>query len=252
MASSFPASEPTSPEFDVIEGGTDAASMLIFDPAALPEEYEGSMRGDPLAIIEPLANAGTIYWLDTHADGGYSLGVCHDELRPELRAFARQIGVAERFAAPSGKLYFAGIEYAFRDDDSFLRKHPHMGSCLPIAAGIYRLTVFDMEYPEDFHEALLRQRLTAGKFWMYSLMNWLAPLGCISALATIVSAFAIGFRWWCRIVLPLGLALVLPALILSRLRPFRAANREMHAIQREYPGFVAVLSERSSCDRETE
>jgi len=216
--------------------------MLVFDPAALPDDYYSRMRKNPIAVIEPLANEGRIYWLDTHADGGYSLGVCIDgELRPEHVAFARQFGVAERFEAPSGRLYFAGIEYAFRHDNSFLRKHPQMGSYEQIAAGVYQLTMYEMDYPEDFHEILLRQRLTAGRFRAYSLMSWLVPLGCTSALAMIASAVALGLRAWSYTALPLCLASILPVLLLSRLRPYREALQAKHAIEREYPDFLAVL-----------
>lgn len=228
--------------FNTLEGGTDAGSMLLFDPEALPPNYDSLMRDDPMAVIEPLANEGRICWLDAHADGGYNLGVCMaDDLQPEHATFARQIGLAERFVAPSGVLYFAGIEYAFRNDDSFLRKHPHMGSSQKIAPGVYHLTLYEMDYPEDHHEGLLHQRISAGAFRMYSLMNRLVPLGCISTLATIVSLFLTGVRMWIRIALPLWLALVLPALILSRLRPYREAQQVKSAIEREYPGFFAVL-----------
>jgi len=216
--------------------------MLIFDPAALPDDYDTRMRDDPLAVIEPLANEGRIYWLDTHADGGYCLGISVDgDLPPEHVAFARKIGSSEHFAAPSGMLYFTGIEYAFRYDDSFFRKHPHMGSCLAIASGIYQLTLYEMDYPDKLHDNLLRQRLSVGRFLLYSLMSRLAPVGCISTLVLIVSAFPLGLRVWSRTALPICLALILPAFLLSLLRPYREAQQAKRAIEREYPNLFAVL-----------
>jgi hypothetical protein len=228
--------------FSMLEGGTDAGSMLLFDPAALPHDYDSQMRDDPMAVIEPLAADGRIYWLDTQADGGYDLGVyLADELPPNYKKFARQLGVAERFAVTSGKLYFTGIEYVFRDDDTFLRKHPHMGSSQDVTPGVYHLTLYDMEYPEDFHEDLLRQRIPARQFRAWSLMNLLVPLGCTSTLATLVSPFLLGRRMWVRIALPLWLALTLPAILLSRSHSYRAAVETQRAIEREYPGYFAVL-----------
>ena len=38
------------PIIGVLEGGTDVASMVIFDPAALPEDYDLTSRGDPVAV----------------------------------------------------------------------------------------------------------------------------------------------------------------------------------------------------------
>lgn len=223
-----------------LEGGTDAATMFIFDPAALPADPK--MSDDPYAVLESLHEEGRAYLLSTDADGGYSLGVfLAGELPAEHAAFAREIATAERFAAPSGALYFAGAEYAFRNDDSFLRKHPHMGSCMAIPIGVYHLKLFGMDYPDDFHEDLLRQRLTSAQFWAYSLMNWLAPLGCVSTLATIVSFFLLGLRIWSRIALPLWLAILSATFVLSRLRPYREAVAAQTAIADEYPGYFALL-----------
>lgn len=216
--------------------------MLIFDPAALPDDYDRRMRDDPLGVIKLLADEGRIFWLNTHADGAYSLGVCLDGQLPSRHAaFARQLGVAERFAASGGSLYFAGIEYAFRHDDSFLRKHPHMGSLQKIAAGDYRLTIYEIDYPANFHDKLLRQHLTVGDYRMHSLMNWLAPFGCISAVAMVAIAIAFGLRDWTRTALPLCVALIVPAILLASLRPHREAKRMKRAIERAYPEFLAVL-----------
>ena len=114
--------QPQSSGFAVLEGGTDAASMLIFDPGALPDDYDERMRSDPLAVIEPLTENGKLYWLNTDSDGSYSLGVCLDGRLPgELSRFAKPLGVAGRFAAPRGRLSFTGIEYAFRHDVARLR-----------------------------------------------------------------------------------------------------------------------------------
>src|SRR5271166_2623049 len=41
-----------------LEGGTDAASMLIFDPAALPEDYDCRARHDPITVI----GGSTLTW----------------------------------------------------------------------------------------------------------------------------------------------------------------------------------------------
>jgi hypothetical protein len=231
-----------SPAFDVLEGGTDAASMLIFDPGALPEDYDARARQDPIEFIEPLATAGRLYWLDTAADGGYSLGLCVGRpLPPEMVQFAKLAGDAGRFSAPSGRVYFTGIEYAFRRDDTFLRKHPHMGACREVPPGEYHLRLFEMIYPEDFHEELLRASLRPGTFHLYSLMNSLIPIGCIAALALVASAFWLGLRLWCTTVLPLALALMLPGIAVSRTRTYREARRLDQAIRRRYPDYLATL-----------
>jgi hypothetical protein len=225
-----------------LEGGTDAGSMLIFDPSALPDDYDARMRHDPVAAIQRLHGDGRLYWLDTASDGGFSLGVCIARcLSDQLAEFAKPLGGAPQFDAASGRLYFTGIEYAFRHDDSFLRKHPHMGACYPVAPGIYRLTVYEMAYPEDFREDILRGRLPRGDFRLYSLMDRLIPLALLSAIALIVSPFLLGWRLWSSTALPVCVALALPAIMISRARSYREARQALSAIEHEFPDFCATL-----------
>ena len=227
---------------DVLVGGTDAASMLIFDPAALPEDYDSRARHDPIAVIEQLAADQRLYWLETAGDGGYSLGVCVcGRLPSETEGFARPLGNATRFAVPSGRLYFTGIEYAFRLDDAYLRKHPHMGTFQEIPPGTYRLALYEMDYPEGFHEDLLRKRISPGWFRLYSLMGGLIPLGCMGLLVLAASPFLLGLRVWSVTALPCCLVLALPAIVLSRTRTYREARGLHLALQHEYPDYLATL-----------
>ncbi|HVX10843.1 MAG TPA: hypothetical protein VHC22_06655 [Pirellulales bacterium] len=241
MDSPTSASEPEV-DIPVLGGGTDAGSMLVFDPAALPNDYDALARNDPVALNESLAKEGKLYWLDTEADGSYNLGVCTSgEVPPQHAPFARQLGVTERFSVPSGKLYFTGIEYGFRYDDTALGKNSPMGSHHTIDAGIYRLTIYEMEYPEDFHEQRLRERLPARSHRLYSLMNLFMPMGCLSTLVLLVSPFKLGLRAWSITALPICVALILPAIIVSRSPRFRELQRVKQAVEAEYPDYLAVL-----------
>src|SRR5262249_54083881 len=104
-----------------LEGGTDAGSMVLFDPAALPDDFDEGYKRDPVSQLEPLAQAGRLYWLDTHGDGGYMLGIYVGNRLPDrLQPYAKRLGACDQFHVPSGRLLFTGVEYAFRADDSFL------------------------------------------------------------------------------------------------------------------------------------
>lgn len=222
-----------------LEGGTDGGAMLIFDPAALPVGFDLQLYDDPHTALEVLNDGGRICWLTTDGDGVYCLGVSLAvELPAEHAKFAREIAVAEWFAAPSGELCFTGAEYAY-DKDEALRIR--MGSRMAIPTGVYHLRLFELDYPDDFHLDLLRQRLTPMQFWAYSLMNWLAPLGCVSTLATVVGFFLLGLRAWSRIALPLWLAILSATFVLSRLRPYREAMKTQTIIAHEYPGYFILL-----------
>jgi hypothetical protein len=233
------------PRFSVLEGGTDIASMVIFDPAALPDGCDDRMRDDPLSVIRPLADEGRLYWLNTSADGDYDLGVrVGGHLPEELAGFARLLDVAPKFAAPGGRLYFTGIEYAFRDDDSRLRRYPHMGASLEVPPGTYRLSLYEIDYPEGFHESLLRGRLSPGEFRLYSLMDSLAPLGCLGVLALFASVLwlvSAGLTRWAVTATLLWLVPVIPPVALSRTQSYRKAKRIDREIVREHPSYFAIL-----------
>jgi hypothetical protein len=116
-----------------------------------------------------------------------------------------------------------------------------MGAFYQIPEGTYRLTVYDMEYPEAFHEDLLRQRLSPSDFRLYSLANRLIPLALISAVTLVLSPFLLGWRLCSVTALPLCVALALPAILIYRSRAYREASRSQSAIEREFPGYCATL-----------
>ena len=46
----------------VVEAGTDAASLLLFDPHTLPEEFDAANRdGDPTEILNDLHDQGRLF-----------------------------------------------------------------------------------------------------------------------------------------------------------------------------------------------
>src|SRR5262249_18416494 len=44
-------------------------------PAALPDDFDEKQNDDPVSQLEQLMQAGRLYWIETHADGSYTLGV---------------------------------------------------------------------------------------------------------------------------------------------------------------------------------
>ena len=134
----------------VIDAGTDAGSLLLFDPAALPADFERRFQHDTVEILERLADEGAVIWINTDADGGYLLHLFVDEpVSPEVLARAVETEEIGEFRIPSGRLFFVGSEYAFREDDGFLRKHPHMGGSVTIRPGLYHATLHRSEFPKD-------------------------------------------------------------------------------------------------------
>lgn len=225
-----------------LRAGTGAAGVVMFDPAALPDDFDAALRSDPISQFNRLQEAGRLCWINTEADGGYTLGVyVSDRLPDKLQLHAKSLRTFSRFPVPGGRLFFTGIEFAFQTDDAALRKYPSMGESAEIAAGEHRAEVFDFEYPDDFYESLLREALPPAEFRTHRLMNTLAPIGCLSLLALLISLAVLPWRVWAVTALPCGLILIALPLILSRTAAYRRADQVWKDIQKQYPDFGILL-----------
>ena len=228
-------------------GGTDAGSMLLFDPAVLPDDYDQTYLVDPLGPLRRLQADGRLVRLNLGGDGHAELVVYTGGVPPaDLAGYAPLRGSTPRFSAPSGALYFAGVEYAFRKDDSQLLRNPLMGSRLDIPPGTYRLTLYEPENPDTPVDDALRRRLPPAAYRRYRRTADLIPL-CVAAALTFGAAFAVlpfifaCAYWWHPGLLPASLAYALLAFALSRTRPYRVANRLRRALEKAHPDYVAVL-----------
>jgi hypothetical protein len=226
----------------VVEAGTDAASLLLFDPAALPDDFEGQFRRDSVEVLERLTRDGSACWIPTDADGAYLLHAYVDEAMPSLVArHAVALEAIERFRVPSGQLHFAGSEYAFREDDSFLRKHPHMGGLISIASGVYRLTVFRTAFPEGVVEQLFRTQASPWEYRLWNSMTTLVPLAIAAWIVLVVILFTTVRVPFPSFLAPLLVVLVGLPFVVRRNETYRAAKERFAAVEREYPSIVALL-----------
>jgi len=227
----------------VLEGGTDAAAMTLFDPDALPEDFDEKAREDPSAALREAADAGRLLLLEAGGDGRHGLGVCVGEGLPDdVAPLARPLGDEGRLVVAGDSLLFAGVEYAFRRDDARLRRRPHMGEACEVPPGAYRVRLFEADYPASFFEDRLRARASEAGLRLDSLMaRRLLPMGSLGTIAGVVGLVGLGWDAWRVSVLPAALAMVLPALVVSRLRAYREAAGARRGLPREAPARWAVL-----------
>lgn len=228
------------------EAGTDVASVALFDPDALPEDFDERPGEDTWPIIEQLAREGRVHEFNTGSDGGFLLHVYLDEPVPDaLAKYVREPITVEKFLVPSGRLYFAGSEYIFRRDDSPLRKHPSLGTRLDIRPGTYKLTFSWMDYPHDSVEEKMKAAVGRRAAALHEAH------GCIMAVSVLVVLFAVldlvasvwyDVLWnWFRISLPAATVAILVPLLFSLLPGYRRAVRTYRALEKEHPCFVAFL-----------
>jgi hypothetical protein len=87
------------------KAGMDVASLLIFDPSALPSDYEQRRPKEKLEIVRKLHQEQRVFLVETGADGAYLIHAFVDEPIPDsLKPFVREPQVHDRFEAPSGKI----------------------------------------------------------------------------------------------------------------------------------------------------
>ncbi len=225
-----------------IEAGTDAASLVLFDPAALPPDFEMRVRGDTVGTLHRLTLEGRACWINTEGDGSFLLHAYVDEPVPaELYGFVRESELIDPFHVPSGRLFLTGAEYAFRDDDSLLRNHPHMGGSISVRPGTYRLMTYRTRYPEGFIASLFRDQASWPERLLWNSMVVLIPLAVAAWIGLIVIFFT-RVRVPFPRFLPAVLAVVfaLPFLV-RRLQIYLAAKNRYASLEREYPALVALL-----------
>ncbi|WP_165074616.1 hypothetical protein [Paludisphaera rhizosphaerae] len=226
----------------ILKGGTDAAGMLLFDPQALPEDFDERTRGEAAQTLEEAAREGRLFRLEPGGNGSYSLGLCVGEEPPEdVADFLRLVDEADRLIVRN-RLFFAGIEYGFRDDGSFLAKHPHMGEYADVPPGTYRLRLFVADYPEGIVEDRLRGRVAGAAVWLDGIMRrFLLPIGSLGAIAGMIGLALMGWREWRVTALPVSLAMVLPAFVVSLLPAYREAREARRDVEDGLPDYWAVL-----------
>jgi hypothetical protein len=228
----------------ILEAGTDAATLLLFDPAALPPDFDARVQQDGTDFFDQLTAQGLAYWINTSADGNYTLHAYVDEPVPDaLGPHLRNAVTVDAFQAPSGRLYFAGAEYARPTVDAELERYPHMGASFTARPGTYRLTLSETEFPEGLDEEMLRGAVPAGAYGLHQSMGCFVWLAFLSAIGLGVTLF--GLLWpWRYYLIPLFAAGIAWPFVLARLKPYRETNERYRAIQREHPGYVARLEYR--------
>ena len=224
------------------EAGTDGATVVLWDPEALPADFDARYRAEALDLLDALQRQGRLFWTETGGDGAYRLHVYLDEPVPESRAgdVADPVEIAQ-FQVPSGVLQFAGAEYVYRQDDAFLAAHPHMGSRMELPAGTYRARIYRAEYPADFVEEQVRSRLGKDAYQYREISGGLIAGAAILTLIGIIVLFLSRLAGWSLAVA--GVAALLWVAVVMRVRSprYHEVGERSGEIEREYPSIVLEL-----------
>ena len=228
----------------VLKAGTDAASLLIFDPVALPADFDERMRNgnDCLELLREVEKAGQAHGIYPGGDGVYLLHVFVGEpVAPHLREYLSDPVEVARLPVPSGRLFFSGAEYAFHKDESQLRHFPHMEASCAIPPGSYRLTLHRTEYPDDLLDNRLRQAVPSLHFRLFHAMGSCVGAAVLAMFTMLATFFFLGWGPWLKIVVPVTGACVLAPIFLSRVPAYRQTQKRLEALELDYPSLIAEL-----------
>ena len=226
----------------VIEAGTDAASLLFFDPAALPADFERRFQRDPAETLERLAIDGSACWIDTGADGKYLLHAYVDEPFPmDLWGHLHEPRSIAEFRVPSGRLLLTGAEHASRHDQESAQKQPVEVNSISVRPGVYRLIVYRTEYPANVMADRFRSAVLVREWLLWHSMTLLIPLAIAAWIGLVVIIFTNvrvpfpGYLAWL-----LALIFALP-FVVRRMEAYGSVKARYANVLREYPTLAARL-----------
>ena len=225
----------------VIEAGTDASSLLLFDPGALPGDFERAFQTGSGEILEQLDREGRVCWITVDGDGRYLLHVYIDERVPRELDDARSIPSRSRsFQSPPAGSSSPGSEYAFREDDSFLASSPH-GRFRSSSAR--RLPPQGVSYPVSRRlvEQLFRKEATFWEYCLWSSMIVLIPLAVAAWIGLVVIFFTTVHIPFPSFLAPLLTLVFAAPFLVRRLEIYREAKARFTSLEREYPALVVQL-----------
>ena len=196
----------------IVETGTDGAAVCFFDAAAMPEDFDGRVEGDPHGTFEDLRKKQMLWHVDTGGDGRHLFHVYVNEpFRPEVGCRAKEIANFEQFACPSGLLWICGAEYAAKDPMSGnastpkggLNHYAHMGGKVSLEKGHLRVKVHGLEWDDEAESKALAANLPKGLLWRSRLVESARivsfMLGAIAiffgGLLLIFCLIVTGYRW---------------------------------------------------------
>jgi hypothetical protein len=225
-----------------IEAGTDAAALLLFDPKAIPAKLDRRSLDDGGETLQRLDRAGLVCLIHPVSDGIYLLHIYADEPIPDqVKARANRHRQIKDFPIPSGRLCFAGLEYALREDNTLLRQHPHPGGSATLSPGTYTLTLLQTSYPEGQVQEAFRAQATGHEYLAWVSMKFLIPLAVAAWIGLVVIFFTNVRVPFPNFLAPLlGLIFVLP-FVVRRFDSYAAAKARFVKLQRENPSIVAHL-----------
>lgn len=218
------------------------SSLLLFDPLALPGDYDTT--DEPQIEIIGAADADDkVIWIDAPATRTHQLMAFIDEpVSPRFESLLEIQRDLKKFTVTSGVVIFSGAEFAYRNDDSGLTESPDRGAPIQITPGDWDVELFRLRNVDAIIDKKFRQQTTELQYRIFQVNSWLTAAAALLVFAALVCAFISPLTLWLTTWLPATGALVVLAIVTRLSSAFRTAHRRIRDLRDLYPDFVAVFS----------
>jgi hypothetical protein len=238
---------------------------LLCDPGALPADFDErflqpprrreswkEFEGRNAQQFAELTAAGQGCWIEGFR-GCTLLAFINEQMPKDLAPFTGPPTTIEALSVPTGRLCFANAGAVARPES--LQKDSWQGQSVAIPVGIYRATVYRMEYPLGFHDGLLKIRTSPREYRLYRAACdfFLVAVGAVVLLllSFLIARLCGGLDIWTRYMLPIGLVLVCMPYLVGQWGPARRAMECAAKIREQFPDVVAVLESAQAGSIET-
>lgn len=219
---------------------TDIAKIGIWDPAHERHDLSSVKYEDYRTGLQAEAVAGSLFFIDTSADGSYPAAFYVDEV-PSSDTLALYDSLDRQFLihSRSGRLIAGGVEdfvnqkkWTVSTEDEF-----------PVAPGSYAIQ-FHILNDEQFTNRL-RSELGNSDFEYYAARAEKLPWGCLLALTIFLTSILLVVQRWVPSLIVFGLGLCY-TLVRWRIQAsdhrFRSLAEKVKLLENDFPWFICVMN----------
>jgi len=221
-------------------GGTDGASIVMFWPDNLPDDFDATFDDDPAGLVERLADEGKLIFFPCDGDGSYSVVVFVDDPLPENLREVCEDEQRYPILAVEGDGYFGGMEYMFKADRSFLDRYPHMCEKVAVPPGTYSATIYRTNPPDEIYDEYL-ERTGPAAMRVWRLHSTAAAGAIVGIFGSLISFLFLGWMQWAMVV-AITLLFIVATMALSRTAGYQAVKAAQQKYERDYPSYVVDLA----------
>jgi hypothetical protein len=228
-----------------LHGATDAATMVLFWPELLPDDFQARFENDPFALLEQLRAENRAIWFPCDSDGDYHLSIFIDcEIPEELRKIEKAAEI--RFVLHAkGPAYFGGGEYLFKHDNHSLTKHPHMRQRAEIPDGIYDVKSYCLWQGECHYEDWMLQQVGLAAKRRWELFGAMVACSIVGMIATLFACAFLSWPYWSPFV-GAEACLILSAIMLHRSELYQRAEKANREYGVRFPSYIVELTSRAA------